>query len=384
MILRSHRLVLLGAAALLLPILSGCGKDDGADARAGRPVPVVTVATSTVRDAILVTGDIQATKDVDAGFRVGGRVIERTVNVGDRVAAGQLLARLDPTTEETALKAAQATLAAARADITTTRNAYERQQSLIDQGFTTRPRYDQAKQAWETAQARLQDAEARVEAAADRVRFTQLRADAAGVVTARGAEVGEVVQPGRMIVRIARDDGRDAVFDAPASVLRAGSGDTVIRVALVSDPAVVTTGRVREVAPQADPVTRTFRVRVGLDSPPEAMRLGAPVNGSFDLASAVVVSIPASALTSTGRTPAVWVVDPKTSTVSLRPIDVLRFETGRVVVSNGIDPGDVIVAAGVQALHPGQRVKPLAPTRTASPAAGSQNTAGRAAGEPRG
>jgi RND family efflux transporter MFP subunit len=329
-------------------------------------VPVVTVATSTFREAVLLTGDIQATKDVEASFRVGGRVVERPVNIGDRVSAGQLLARLDPSTAESALKAAKAAQSAARTEVTTTQNSYARQQALIDQGFTTRARYEEALRAYETAQARLKDAEASVEAAADRLRFTQLRADAAGLVTARGAEVGEVVQPGRMVVRIARDEGRDAVFDAPASILRMGSDNTPIRVALVSDPAVVAAGRVREVSPQADPVTRTFKVRVGLDAAPATMRLGSPVNGSFDMASDVVVAIPAAALTSSNRSPAVWVVDSNSSTVALRPVEILRFEAADVIVAQGLDPGEVIVAAGVQALHPGQRVTPLPRTKAAS------------------
>ncbi len=362
--IRPVRLILSCAgAAVLAATLAGCQGEQAAPT-AARPVRVATVESSVLRDAASMTGDIQARKDVDAAFRVGGRMIERGVNVGDRVTAGQVLARLDPATEQNALTAAKATLAAARGDVTTARNTFERQDRLMAQGFTTRPRYDQARQALDTAQSRLEDAEARVETARDRLRFTELRADAAGVVTARGAEPGEVVQPGRMIVRIARDDDRDAVFDVPASILASGSADTRIRVSLVADPAVVAEGRVREVSPEADPVTRTFKVRVALDRPPEAMRLGATVNGAFDLRSGVVVSIPASALTSSNRTPAVWIVDPGTSSVSLRSIDVLRFEPGRVIVAQGLEPGEVIVTAGVQALHPGQRVKPLAPARS--------------------
>lgn len=331
-----------------------------------RPVSVVTVEPSVMREVVSLAGDVQARKDVDAAFRVGGRMTERGVNVGDRVTAGQVLARLDPATEQNALTAAKATLAAARGDVITARNAFERQEQLLAQGFTTRPRFDQAQQALDTAQSRLEDAEARVETARDRLRFTELRADSAGVITARGAEPGEVVQPGRMIVRIARDDERDAVFDVPATLLARGSADVRIRVSLVADPAVSAEGRVREVSPEADPVTRTFKVRVALEKPPEAMRLGSTVNGAFDLRSSVVVAVPASALTVSGRASAVWVVDPVTSQVSLRPVDVLRFEPGRVVIAQGLEPGDVVVAAGVQALHPGQRVRPLTAARAAA------------------
>lgn len=374
----------LAPSLIVFALLAGCGKEEVADGRAPRPVPVVTVAPTLVRDAVVATGDIQASKDVDAGFRTGGKIAEILASVGDRVTPGQVLARLDPSTEENALKAARAMLASARAEVTTTRSAYERQQALIDQGFTTRPRYEQAKQAFETAEARLEDAEARVETASDRLRFTVLRADAAGVVTARGAEAGEVVPAGRMIVRLARDEGRDAVFDAPASMLRAGSAETRVRVALLSDPGVTAVGQVREVSPQADPVTRTFRVRVGLEAAPEAMRLGAVVSGSFDVASAVVVTIPATALTASGNGAAVWVVDRTTATVALRPIDVLRFETGSVVVSQGLDPGEMVVSAGVQALHPGQRIKPLTPGTRAQATPGAASAATKIEREPRG
>jgi membrane fusion protein, multidrug efflux system len=133
----------------------------------------------------------------------------------------------------------------------------------------------------------------------------------------------------------------------------------VITVALADDPAVSTVGRVREVSPQADPVTRTFKVRVGLENPPEAMRLGATVTGRLQLESSVVTVIPASALTMAGRSPAVWVIDPASSTAALRAIDVLRFDPATVIVSQGLDPGDLIVTGGTQALHPGQRVKVL-------------------------
>ena len=122
---------------------------------------------------------------------------------------------------------------------------------------------------------------------------------------------------------------------------------------------VIAVGRVREVAPQADPVTRTFQVRVGLQDPPEAMRLGSTVIGTIELLSPAVIAIPASALTQAGQSPAVWIVDPATSTVSLRNVDILRFDADRVIVSQGLDPDDVIVSGGVQALHPGQRVTPI-------------------------
>lgn len=345
-------LVMLGAT------LASCGNEQAPQAE-GRPVGVVTVEAGQMADDVQLSGEIQAKKDVELAFRIGGRVLERPVNVGDRVKAGQIVARLEPTLEQNALTAALAALEAARGEVGTARNTFERQERLMAQGFTTRPRFDQALRAQETAQAQLENAEAQVELARDRLGFTELRADVAGVVTARQIEPGEVVQPGQVVVQIARDDARDAVFNVPAAMLAGHLADARIRVALADAPAVTAYGAVREVAPQADPVTRTFAVRVGLQNPPDAMRLGSTVVGTVELSTAAVIAIPASALTQLGRSPAVWIVDPAKSTVSLRSVDVLRFDPGKVVLSQGLEPGETIVSAGIQALHPGQRVRPL-------------------------
>jgi RND family efflux transporter MFP subunit len=162
-----------------------------------------------------------------------------------------------------------------------------------------------------------------------------------------------------MVVTLARQGGRDAVFDVPGQLMRTATRDTPVTVFLIDDPRITATGRVREVAPQADPVTRTFRVRVGLPDPPAAMRLGSTVTGRIDLPSEAVINVPSSALITSNQQPAVWVVDPTTSTVALRPIDVLRFDPDAVVVAKGLAPGDIVVTAGVQALYPGQKVRLL-------------------------
>ena len=172
--------------------------------------------------------------------------------------------------------------------------------------------FDQAEKSRQTAKAQVDAAEAQLQSAHDLVGFTELKADAPGVVTAVGAEPHEVVQAGQMIVRLARHDGRDAVFDVPSQVLRTAQGDTEISVRLTDDPKVTATGRVREVAPQADPVTRTFQVKVGLTDPPEAMRLGATVIGSMQGNAEPIIEIPASGLTKANGNPAVWIVDPAT------------------------------------------------------------------------
>jgi RND family efflux transporter MFP subunit len=319
--------------------------------------------TVTIRDAgetTVLTGHVEAENEVALAFRISGRMIERPVNVGDQVKPGQVVAKLDPQNELNALRSAQASLAAAQAQLTQARNTYERQRRLVERGVSSRAEFDQAQEALQTAQSQVDDAEAQLKIARDRVSYTEIDSEVAGAVTARGAEPGEVVQAGQMIVRVARQDGRDAVFDVPARLLSSAPSDIPVKVSLTDDPSVTATGRVREVAPQADPTTRLFRTKVGLIDPPAAMRLGATVTGSVQLNSAPVIVIPGSALTEFNGKPAVWLVDPSSLTVSLRNIDVLRFDPGTVVVSHGLDTGEIVVTAGVQALHPGQKVRLLA------------------------
>ncbi len=355
----------LRTLALVLPVLgislAGCGRSQKADAPIPRPVRTVTAAQTDAGETVVLTGHIQAQDEAAMAFRIGGRMVQRFVNVGDQVKTGQEIARLDPVNEVNALRSAQAALAAAEAGLTQARAAFERQRTLLAQGHTPRAQFDLAEKALRTAQAQVDDGETQVRIAADRVSFTVLQADAPGTVTARGAEPGEVVQAGQMIVQLARQGGRDAVFDVPAQVLRSAPADPQVAVSLSDDPAVTTVGRVREIAPQADPVTRTFAVRVGLTDPPAAMRLGSTVNGVVHLESDKVISIPASALTEMNDRPAVWIVDPAKLTVSLRNIELLRFDPGTVVVAHGLETGDIVVTAGVQALHPGQTVRLLGP-----------------------
>jgi RND family efflux transporter MFP subunit len=346
-------------AAVIVPLLAGCRSEEEQAPDPVRPVRTVTVSETTAGEPLSLSGTVQAVNEVSAAFRIAGRVIERAVNVGDRVSPGQVLARLDSQNELNALKSAEAGEAAAEGQLVQARNSFGRQESLLRSGFTTKANHDQARQALQTAQSRLDDARAQLRIARDRVDFTELRADAAGTVTARGAEAGEVVQPGQMIVQIAREGGRDAVFDVPAQLIRQMPSDPAVSVALTDAPDVTARGRVREVSPQADPVTRTFRVRVGLIDPPEAMRLGSTVRGTATTESLPRITLAASALTSSEGRPAVWVVDPQALTVALRPVELAGFGVATATISEGLAPGDIVVTAGVQALHPGQQVRLL-------------------------
>jgi RND family efflux transporter MFP subunit len=353
-----QRPLLLAAPALVL-MLGGCNREEAKDAPPPRPVRTVVVERGGLGQTIVLTGQIQAEKEVALAFRIGGRIIERAVDTGDRVKPDQVVAKLDPQNELNSLRSARAALAAANARLEQDSNHFDRQETLLQQGWTTRANFDQAQQALRTAQATVDDAKAQVEIAEDRVGYTQLRAGLAGTITRRAAESGEVVQAGQIVFMVARESGWDAVFDVPAQVLRTAPAEADVVISLTDDPSVTTKGRVRQVDPQADPVTRTFKVRVAVNDPPPAMRLGATVSGRMEVDHGHGISLPASALTATEKNPAVWVVNPDSMTVALKPVDILRFDPGTVVLSGGLDGGEIVVTAGVQALHPGQKVRPL-------------------------
>jgi RND family efflux transporter MFP subunit len=342
-------------AGLAILLLAACG-EQAAPPPQVRPVRTVTVEKRMVGEPVALTGQIKAQDEVSLAFRIDGKLIERPVNVGDRVTAEQLVGRLDPQNEQNALRSAQADLAAAQAALVQAQGTEGRQRELLGKGFTTRAQYDQALQQLQTAQSQVESAQAKLRTAQDRLGYTELHADAPGAVTAKGAEPGEVVRAGQMIVQVARQGGKDAVFDVPAQLIRAGNPGEV-EIYLPDNPAIRTTGRVREVSPQADPNTRTHQVKVGLADPPAGMLLGATVVGGVRLNAEPAIELPASALTQQNGKPAVWVVDKANETVDLRPIEVKRYDTSSVIVASGLQDGDVVVTAGVQALRPGQKVK---------------------------
>ncbi len=348
----------IAAAALIAAVVTGCNQT-APPTEAARPVRAVTVHDGAEGEIVSLTGQIRAKDEVSLAFRLDGRMIERPVQVGDRVAAGQIVARLDPQIQDNALQSAQANLAALQAVLTQARLTFGRQQELLKNGWTPRANYDEGQQKLLSAQAAVDSAAAQVRIASEQQSFTVLHANGPGVVFAKGAEPGEVVHAGQMIVQVARDGGRDAIFDVPDELIRNGPKDPLVEIALNDAPNVKAVGRVREVAPQADSETRTYRVKVGIQNPPPAMRLGATVTGNLRMPAPPGVEIPASALTEADGRPAVWVVDPEGHAVSLRSVEILRHEPDAVVISKGLEKGDVVVTAGVQTLRPGQKVRLL-------------------------
>jgi RND family efflux transporter MFP subunit len=351
------------AASLLLPAfivtLTACRRAEEPPPPEVRPIRVFTVDKLAAGDTVSLTGTVQAETEVNLSFRIDGRMVERSVNVGDAVKAGQQIARLDPSNEESSLQSARAQLAGAQAQLVEQRNNFNRQQDLLAKNFISKAAFDQVAANLQSAQSNATSAQAQVNLANNRLSYTRLVADAPGNVTAVGAEPGEVVGAGRMIVQIARKGGRDAVFDVPAQLKDSAPANPEITVSLTTDPKVSAKGRVREVSPRADPRTGTFQVRVGLIDPPEGLRLGSIVTGRMRLDERASIHVPASAIVRSERQPAVWIVDPKTKTVSLRNIDVERFDAARVIVASGLAPGDIVATSGVQALRPGQQVRLL-------------------------
>jgi RND family efflux transporter MFP subunit len=345
------------AGLVTLVGLSGCRRAEEAPAAEIRPVRVMTITSRATGDTISLTGRIQAQTEINASFRIDGRLIERNVDVGDRVRPGQLLARLDQMNEESNLQSARAQLSAAQAQGVEASNNFTRMRDLLKEDAVSRASFDQADAMLKITRSQVESLQSLVSIAQNRLSYTRLLSDVAGVVTARGPEPGEVVSAGRMIVQIAREGGIDALFDVPAQVKDSAPKNPDIQVSLGGNPNVTAAGKVREVSPRADPVTGTFAVRVRLINPPPEMRLGSTVTGRMKLDSAAAIEIPASALIRPGGQSAVWIVDTKAGTVSARNVQLLAYEAERVQVTQGLEPGDVIVTAGAQALRPGQKIR---------------------------
>jgi RND family efflux transporter MFP subunit len=355
---RFWAVMFLATLILTAASVAGCSKKV-ARTPDPRPVRTVTVESRADGETVSFTGQIRAKDQVNLAFRLDGRMVERHPSVGDVIEAGQVVAKLDSQNEQNALRSAEANLASAQAALTQARLTFGRQQELLKNGWTSRARFDDAQEALRTAEAQVESAEAQVRIARDRLGYTILRADSTGAVTATGADAGEVVKAGQMIVQLAGQGSLDAVFDIPEQLIRTGPRDPVVGLALSDDAQVLATGHVRQVAPQADSATRTFQVKVGINNPPEGMRLGSTVTGRIKLAAPEGVEIPASALTEGNGRPAVWVVDRQNQTVSLRPVDVGRYDPASIVISHGLEKGDLVVTAGVQMLRPGQKVRLL-------------------------
>jgi len=289
-----------------------------------------------------------------------------------RVARGtSIFAKGDPGTGLMGVFAGtvKVSVASAEAMVRQSAAAFERQKELLARGNTTRRDYDQAEASLRSARAQLDQARSDLSLAQDQLSYTELRADADGIITARNAEVGQVVAQAQPIYSLARDGPRDAVFNVHEWALTNVAIDNGLAIALVSDPAVKTLGDVRELSPAVNPSTETVTVKIALRETPPAMSLGALVNGTGPMKQQKVVLVPWACLFEIDGKPAVWVIDRASNVVSLKPIAVSRYTKDHIAVSGGLKSGETVVSAGVQMLRPGQKVeivpepKPTEPTR---------------------
>ncbi len=347
---------------VFLGLLAGCKQD----AVAQRPLTRVNAVTTELVDfapAITLTGIIAARVETELSFRVSGKISERLVNVGDPVVRDQVLARLDPVEQQAELESAKAGMQSAQAQLQQATASFDRQKSLLATGNTTRRDHDQAEAALRSAQAQLDQARAQLTSAEDQLSYTVLRADADGIVTARRAEAGQVVAQAQSIYMVARNGPRDAVFNVHEWALANLATDKGLPISLVSDPAVSTLGDVREISPAINPSTMTITVKIGLRQTPPGMNLGTIVNGVGAMKQRKVFLLPWGALFEIDGAPAVWLIDPSSNTVSLKPIIVDRYIQDVIAVTSGLENGQRVVTAGVQLLRPGQKVEIAAETK---------------------
>ena len=344
--------VLCAAAALLCRPAAG----PAVAAEAGLvPVEAVVPAALDVDADLALAGTVQARVQSNIAFRVDGKVSERRVEVGQHVAADQVLATVDATEQHANVDNARAAVTAAQALLVQAEATFKRQQSLIASGYTTRASYDQAQETLNTARAQLEAAEAAFNTAEEQLSYAELRAGQDGIVVSRSVEAGQVVQAGQTVFVLAQDGPRDAVFEIPEALLTTPPRDDAVDIALQADPKVTAVGTVREVSPILDAASSTVTVKVGLRGPATGMALGAAVvgRGRFERQTAVV--LPWSALFEAEGRPSVWVLDDQ-DRVSLQPVSVKSYATGSVVLSGGLDGSRRVVTAGVQLLYPGQKV----------------------------
>lgn len=356
----SARTILLVGA---LVVLGGC-TDHGDTAKAEVPVRPVLTQVAQPSDTITLgpfAGTIEPRYQAQLGFQIPGRMVARDVTVGDIVKKGQRLAALDTIVSRFDLTRAEADLADARAQAENAEAAEARTRRLMSGNSVSQATLDQAVARRDTARARVDQAMASLQKARDQMGYTELKAEFDGVVTQRLAEIGQVLSAGQGVVTVARPDVREAVVDIPEAFAGALPPDGRFTIALQSAPELTTTGRVREIAPLAEAGTRSRRIRITLDDPGPAFRLGATIDVALASKVRCRFLLPPSAVLEEGGRHAVWVVTPDGKSVTRRDVTVAAVrdpaDRGRIAVLDGLQAGDRVVVAGVHSLKDGQPVR---------------------------
>lgn len=344
---------------LLVAALAGCSAETAeAPKETVRPVKVVEVAEAATTRELSYSGAVRARSEAPAGFRVGGKVVERAVNIGDRVRAGDVLARLDATDYALSVTSARANLIAAERQVETADFARKRAEQLFKQQVAAKAQLEQAQLSYNQAVAARDSARSVLAQAENQVGYAVLAADKDGIVTATHADAGQVVAAGSPVVTVAVDGEKEVSIAVPESDVLAFTPGKVVEVGLWSDRTVALKGAVREVAGSADPASRTFAIRISLPSDQRVLLgMTATVKAVAD-SDQPLFSLPLSALTrDPSDRPIVWTVDPVGRAVHQRPVSVVDFSEAGVRVSDGLKAGDLVVVAGTQFMTENLKVK---------------------------
>ncbi|MFJ2710549.1 efflux RND transporter periplasmic adaptor subunit [Pseudomonas sp. NPDC087346] len=337
-------------------LLAACSKSEPPP----EPVrPVLSIKVQALNEETLgrFAGSIQARYESNTGFRVGGRIASRNVDVGAEVEKGTLLATLDPSDQQNQLRSAQGDLAKIEAQLINAQANARRQQALFDRGVGAQAQLDIANTDLKTTQASLDQARAAVNQSKDQLGYTELRSDHKAVVTAWNAEAGQVVTAGQQVVTLAQPDIKEAVIDLPDTLVDQIPSDVVFLVAAQLDPSINTTAIIREIEPQAQSATRTRRARLTLTDTPPGFRLGTAISVTLSSAIKPRIELPVTALQEVDGKQRIWVIDTQSKTVSPRDVSVVSRNDSTVVLAGGVKNGERVVSAGVNSLKPGQAVK---------------------------
>jgi len=340
--------------ALIGAVILGAGPLHAEQALA---VQTILVKTEPGQETFSLTGEIVARDEVGLSFPMGGRIMSILVREGDHVTKGQELARLESVQQEQALRGAEAALGAAQADLLQAKEEFERQDVFLQRGATTRIRRDEAERRFRIAEASVEQTQADLDRARKTYEDTFLRAGADGIIIDRLADPGEVIAGAHPILQLALGAAMDAVFNAPEAMPTRVPDELVVSLALVDKPDIRFQGRIRKVSPLVDPRRGTIEVSVGITNPPKEVSYGAAVRARVSLPLPAQIIAPYSALSVSGDSPAVWLVDSETNTVFLKPINIARYSDGKMIVSAGLSPGDRVVTTGAQLLFPGRIVR---------------------------
>lgn len=349
----------LALPLLMMLALTACN-DSVAQAPAEappRPVKVVEVQPLQNGSVLRYSGIVTARSEAPTGFRVAGKITERLVDVGDRVVAGQLLARLDGSDLALQLDSAKASLEAAERQVETAQFAETRAANLFAQKVTTKAQLEQAELSLNQAMANRDSARAALAQAQNQLSYSELRADKDGIVTAVGADAGQVLPAGNPVVTLAADGERDVLIAVPENEISSLSVGKKVQVSLWAKEGVSFEGTIREVAGSADPASRTFAVKIGLGNRNDALLgMSARVLVKTD-ANATRFELPLSALTQDGvRQAIVWKVDRSGQTAHAKPVTLEAFSDKGVQISEGLSAGDLVVVAGTQFMQENLKV----------------------------